>query len=154
MSWLYIILLISFGLLAVIIDFLFIPGGIVAVIGLLMEIAGIVGAYATYGTFAGTLTLLVSVAVSTLTIVLILRSKTWKKCALDTAIDNKVNDFDDHRVFVGAVGRTISRLAPTGKAVFDGETVEVASSYGFIDQESDVVVEKIEGSKIFVKLNK
>ncbi len=152
MSWLFIITLIFFGLLAVVLDFLFIPGGFVAILGMLMEIAGVVFAYTTYGSVAGTLTMLLTVVISVLVIVLILRSKTWRKCALATSIDKVVNDFDTTRVFIGAVGRTISRLAPSGKAVFDGETVEVASSYGLIDENSDIIVEKIEGNKIFVKL--
>ena len=47
---------------------------------------------------------------------------------------------------------TISRLAPSGKAIFNGETVEVASEHGLIDENREVVVVKVEGNKIFVKL--
>lgn len=152
MNWLLVISLIFFGLLAVVMDFLFIPGGVVAILGALAEIAGIVFAYAGGGSVAGTLTLIATIVASIGVIVLILRSKTWRKCALDTKIESKMNEFDQSRVRVGAVGHTISRLAPSGKAVFDGETVEVASSYGLIDENSDIVVDKIEGNKIFVKL--
>ena len=152
MSWTIIILLIVFGLLAVVLDFLLIPGGVVAIVGALMEIAGVSGAYASQGAIAGTLTLVITLAVSIIVIVLILNSKTWKKCALDTSIESKVNEFDQQKVFVGSEGKTISRLAPSGKAIFNGDTVEVASEHGLIDENRDVVVVKVEGNKIFVKL--
>jgi membrane-bound ClpP family serine protease len=152
MSWLLIISLIVFGLLSVVLDFLFIPGGVVAIIGALMEIAGVSLAYAGHGSVAGTITLVVTLAVSALVIVLILNSKTWKKCALDTSIESKANDFNAQNVHVGAEGMTISRLAPSGKAIFNGETVEVASEHGLIDENREVMVVKVEGNKIFVKL--
>ncbi len=152
MSWTIIILLIVFGLLAVVLDFLLIPGGVVAIVGALMEIAGVSGAYASQGAIAGTLTLVITLAVSIIVIVLILNSKTWKKCALDTSIESKVNEFDQQKVFVGSEGKTISRLAPSGKAIFNGDTVEVASEHGLVDEDCEVVVVKVEGNKIFVKL--
>ncbi len=152
MSWLLIISLIVFGLLSVVLDFLFIPGGVVAIIGALMEIAGVSLAYAGHGSVAGTITLVITLAVSALVIVLILNSKTWKKCALDTSIESKANDFNAQNVHVGAEGMTISRLAPSGKAIFNGETVEVSSEHGLIDENREVVVVKVEGNKIFVKL--
>ena len=80
-----------------------------------------------------------------------LRSRTWKKCALDAQIDTKMNEIDSQKVHAGSVGHTISRLAPTGKAVFDGEAVEVVSEFGLIDEDCEVVVEKIEGNRVFVK---
>ena len=107
-----------------------------------------------FATKAGTLTMVVTLVVTAVVIVLILNSRTWKKCALETSIESKVNDFDKKSVHVGAVGKTISRLAPSGKAVFSGDTVEVASEHGLIDENCEVVVVKVEGNKIFVKLNK
>ncbi len=153
MSWSVIITLIVFGLLALVLEFLIIPGGVVGVIGFLTMISGVVCTYASKGMRAGHITLVITLLVSVVVIVLLLRSRTWRKCELKTEIDKKMNEFDESEVYVGAVGRTISRLAPSGKAVFGSETIEVASSFGLIDENSDIVVEKIEGNKIFVKLN-
>lgn len=154
MSWYLIISCIFFGLLAVVLDFLLIPGGIVAIGGVCAMIVGVAFSYIGYGSLAGTITLACTLAFSALVLWLILRSKTWRKCALDTNIDAKANEFDGARVHVGAVGQTLSRLAPSGKAIFDGETVEVASAYGLIDENSSVTVERIEGNKIIVSLTK
>ena len=151
MSWILIISLIFFGLLAVVLDFLLIPGSLVAILGALMEIAGVSLAFANGG-LAGALTLGITLVISISVIVLILNSKTWKKCALDTAIESKANEFDTQKVHVGAEGMTLSRLAPSGKANFNGETVEVASEYGLIDENQEVIVVKVQGNKIFVKL--
>ena len=51
----------------------------------------------------------------------------------------------------GDEGKTITRLYPIGKAEINNETYEVQSLTGIIEAESDIVVTKIEGYKIFVK---
>jgi len=70
---------------------------------------------------------------------------------LETEIDSKVN-VPDQNITVGMEGRTISRLAPAGKAVFENSTEEVFSQHDFIDENQVVIVTKIERSKIIVKL--
>jgi len=70
---------------------------------------------------------------------------------LETEIDSKVN-VPDQNITVGMEGRTISRLAPAGKAIFEHSTEEVFSQHDFIDENQVVVVTKIDGSKIIVKL--
>jgi len=84
-------------------------------------------------------------------ILLFFRFKTWKPLMLETEIDSKVN-VPDQNITVGMEGRTISRLAPAGKAVFENSTEEVFSQHDFIDENQIVIVTKIEGSKIIVKL--
>jgi membrane-bound ClpP family serine protease len=84
-------------------------------------------------------------------IILFFRYKTWKPLMLKTEIDSKVN-VPDQDITVGMEGRTISRLAPAGKAIFEGITEEVFSQNDFIDENQQVIITKIEGSKIIVKL--
>jgi len=72
---------------------------------------------------------------------------------LETEIDSRVN-VPDKELTVGMEGKTISRLAPAGKAVFNGSTEEVFSQQEFIDENQPVVITKIEGNKIIVKLKK
>lgn len=151
MSWTIILTLIILGLLALILEIFLIPGGVVGVLGLVTIVVGIVFAYISKGAQAGSITLLVTAIVTIALTILMLRSRTWKKCALDAQIDTKMNEIDSQKVHAGSVGHTISRLAPTGKAVFDGEAVEVVSEFGLIDEDCEVVVEKIEGNRVFVK---
>ena len=72
---------------------------------------------------------------------------------LKTEIDSKVNVLD-HKITVGMEGRTVSRLAPGGKAIFENVTEEVFSQNEFIDENQEVIITKIEGNKIIVKLKK
>lgn len=153
MNWTIIIItLIVVGVLGLVLEFLLIPGGVVGVISGLAIIAGIVLTYCEYGTAAGNITLIITVIALLVGLFFLLRSRTWRKFELSTKIDSKVNEIDESKVKVGAVGVTVSRLAPGGKANFDGEVVEVCSSHTFIDENQEVEVLKIEGNKITVKL--
>lgn len=153
MNWAIIIItLIVVGVLGLVLEFLLIPGGVVGAISGLSIIAGIVLTYCEYGTVAGNITLIITVIALLVGLFFLLRSRTWRKFELSTKIDSKVNEIDESKVKVGAVGVTVSRLAPGGKANFDGEVVEVSSSHTFIDENQEVEVLKIEGNKITVKL--
>jgi len=70
---------------------------------------------------------------------------------LEAEIDSKVN-VPDQNIAVGMEGKTISRLAPGGKAIFGKSTEEVFSQQEFIDENKQIVISKIEGNKIIVKL--
>ncbi|MCK9338535.1 MAG: NfeD family protein [Bacteroidales bacterium] len=151
MNWAVVISLIVFGLIALILEILVIPGGVVGILGLLSITAGIIISYVTYGTTAGNITLAITLVVIIVSSVAALRSKTWRKLMLDTKLESKMNDFDEQRIKVGAVGTTLSRLAPSGKAIFDGEIVEVTSSQTFINENEEILIIKIDGNKIIVK---
>lgn len=153
MNWaIIIVMLIIVGVLGLVLEFLLVPGGVVGAISGLTIIAGIVLTYYEYGTVAGNITLIITVIALLVGLFFLLRSRTWRKLALNTKIESKVNEVDESKVKVGAVGVTVSRLAPGGKAIFDGEVVEVCSSHTLIDENQEVEVLKIEGNKITVKL--
>lgn len=152
MNWAVIITIILIGILGLVLEFLVVPGGIVGVVSGLVIAGGIGMAYYKYGVLAGNITLIVTVVGILVGIFFLLRSRTWKKLMLNTQIDSKVNEVDEAKIKVGSVGVTVSRLAPGGKASFDGEVAEVFSAHDFIDENQQVIVLKIEGNKITVKL--
>ncbi len=151
MSIAVIITLIVLGIICLVLELLVIPGGIVGIIGFLMMIGGVIGAY-THSVMIGNITAVGTVVVTVLAVVLMLRSKTWRKLVLKTNIDGKMNEINEDKVKVGMSGIAISRLAPMGKGKFGNEAVEVTSNHGFIDVQSEIVITKIEGNKIYVKL--
>ncbi len=151
MGWFVIIFLIVLGVLALMLEVLVLPGGIVGIIGALFVIAGVVLSYVHFGLWAGNITLLITAVFIIGTVILFLRSKTWKKMALTTEIDSKVNVLPSE-LEVGMEGVTISRLAPGGKALFGDQEVEVFSNLGFIDQNQEIVIFQIDENKIIVKL--
>jgi len=97
--------------------------------------------------------LIITLILLLLAIIFFFRFKTWKPLMLETEIDSKVN-VPEKSLTVGMVGKSISRLAPAGKAVFENYPEEVFSQHEFIDENQQVVITKIEGSKIIVKLKK
>ncbi len=152
MHWLLIATFIVIGLLFLVLEILVIPGvGIAGVIGFILIAVGVWQAYAGHGMVAGHLTLGGTVVLSILTLVLSIRSKTWKRIALSTSIDSKVNVIDTEKIRPGDSGRTVSRLAPMGKAMINGEFFEVSTNGDFIDQQTEIEVVKIEYNKIIVK---
>ena len=153
MSWLAIVLLVLLGLAAIILEIIVVPGGVVGILGVLTIAAGVVGAYLSHGTIAGHVTLAVTLIVVVVGLIFSIRGKTWRKLMLNTQIDKKMNEIDQNKLQVGAVGISLSRLAPMGKANFNGEIVEVASYQDFIDENKQIVIIKIDENKIIVKLN-
>lgn len=146
-----IIFIILVGLLLLILDFLVIPGIVISIVGVLCMVGGVVATFIQYGTTAGMICLLVSAVVVIGSIVLMMRSKTWRRLQLNTEIDSKMNEFDSTKIQVGATGKSISRLAPMGTGEFDGEVVEVTSTQEFIDVNQEIVITRIDGCKIYVK---
>ena len=152
MHWLLIATFIIIGLIVLALEILVIPGvGIAGVIGFILIAVGIWQAYSGYGMLAGHLVLAGTVVLTVITLVLSLRGKTWRKLALSTAIDSKVNVIDHELIKTGDTGKTVSRLAPMGKALINGEFYEVSTNGDFIDQQTEIVVEKIEFNKVIVK---
>lgn len=150
MFWLLVFGVIALGLVFILVDILFIPGTFVGIIGGLILVYGVYLAY-TFSSLAGTLTLLSTIVLLVLGLYLAMRSKTWNKVKLNTAINSKVDVNIDAMVEVGDVGICLSRLMPMGKARFNNFTVEVASIEGPVDTGQEIEIVKIESNKIFVK---
>jgi membrane-bound ClpP family serine protease len=146
-----ILFLIAIGGVLIVLEFLFLPGLIAGIIGLLMQIAGIWSSYQFYGTRTGNWTLLSVVCFDIAILVYAFRGGMWRKITLKTSLKGKTNELKDNAVTVGDNGTTISRLAPAGKATLNGHILEVHSLHGFIDQQSQIVIVKIDAGKIWVK---
>lgn len=154
MSLLVISLLILVGLVLLVLEILVLPGFIAGLLGGVMMVSGIWGAYKYHGLLYGNITLGITLAVSVLSILMMLKSKTWNKMTLHTSIDGRINDHMDDVVKVGDEGVTVSRLAPMGKAQFGDLYCEVQAKDGWIDPGKEVEVYKIIDKKIIVKLKK
>ena len=152
MTWTIIAVLIAVGFLFLLLEILVLPGtNIAGVVGFVLLAIGIWQAYAVYGGMAGTITLLATLFLSAVTLYYALKSKTWNKAALHKNIDSKVNVVDADKIKAGDKGKTVSRLAPMGKAEFGGEYYEVNALGQFIDPGTEIEVVKIENNKITVK---
>ena len=153
MTWIIILSLILVGIIFLLLEILVVPGTtFLGLIGFGMIIAGVVVAFNQYGTKVGVLTLVASLILSLVFIALALKSNTWKKAMLDTEVSGRVNEIAPDSVLAGDEGITITRLNPVGKAQIKDEYYEVHSKDNLIDQNTPIVVVKVEGNKIIVKL--
>ena len=134
------------------IEFAVIPGVTVAGIGgfILLGLSVYI-AFSAYGSGAGFLTLTFVLIASPLLIYYFFRSKAGKKMVLDSLIDGKVESVDPEKIHAGDTGKTIGRLAPSGKVKVNGEIVEAHSAGGFIDHNTEIKVLKIHMNKIIVE---
>jgi len=152
MTWTIIAVLIGVGFLFLLLEILVLPGtNIAGVVGFVLLAIGIWQAYAVYGGMAGTITLLATLVLSALTLYYALKSRTWDKAALHKNIDSRVNVVDTEKIKAGDKGKTVSRLAPMGKAEFGEEYYEVNAMGQFIDPGTEIEVVKIENNQITVK---
>ena len=153
MGYITLILLILLGIVLMILDFLVIPGGVVAIIGVLCMAGSVVAAFVQFGNTVGFLTLVLTAIITIGAFVLMMRTKTWRKLQLKTKIDSKMNEVDTNKLTEGMEGVAISRLAPTGTGLFGDTEAEVVSLQGFIDENTPIKIHKIEGNKIIVEVS-
>lgn len=157
MSVTLIIILILLGILLFIIEFLLIPGvGIAGIMGAALMIGGVILGYTYHGVTVGNIILASTVVLSVITLVLTLKSKTWKNVMLNTKIEGKVNNIEQNgkKLNIGDTGTTITRLNPMGKIMIDGQYYEAQALNMLIDEGTEIIIIKIAGKKIIVKPNK
>lgn len=146
-----IIIVLLVGLALIALEIVALPGFVSGICGGVFVIVGIWQTYANYGSLAGNITLISSIVIGVVMLAILMKSGTWKHFSLKEESDSKVNQVDDSTIKPGAKGKSISRLAPAGKAMIDGEIVEVHSEGDFIDEGRDIEVTEIEGYRITVK---
>ncbi|MFW5726070.1 MAG: NfeD family protein [Bacteroidota bacterium] len=152
MGWIVIAAIIVVGLIFLLLEILVVPGTtVVGFVGAAMMVFGVYSTYSSYGITAGTFTLAGTLILSVGAITLALKSNTWNKAMLHTEISSRVNVVEDGKVKPGDEGTSVTRLNPMGKALINEDYYEVTSKDNLIDQNTPIVVTKVEGNKIIVK---
>jgi membrane-bound ClpP family serine protease len=153
MSWLLIVLLIFLGVLFLLLEILVIPGTTLAgIVGFGLLFVGIWQAYASKGIIEGHITLGSTLVITLVTLYYSFKAGTWKRMALKTTVDGKMDQLEGVTIKEGDSGITVSRLAPSGKATINNSIVEVHTFGEFIDQEQEIIVKSIKDNKIIVTL--
>lgn len=144
--------LLLLGILLLLLEIIFVPGTtIVGVGGLILLAIGIYLAYSSVSVAAGHISLASSVLVIFLALVVLLKGQTWKRVALDDKLEGRSLESMQDILKIGDRGKTISRLNPVGKALFDERIVEVSTAGDFVPEEVEVEITKVEQNKIRVK---
>ncbi len=153
MTWIIVVSLIFVGVVFLLLEVLVVPGTtLVGLSGLALLIVGVVVSFNHYGTQIGVMTLVGALILSLISIAVALKSNTWKKAMLGSEIDGRVNVIDVDKVVAGDEGITVTRLNPMGKALIKEDYYEVSSKDNLISENTPIVVVKVEGNKIIVKL--
>ncbi len=152
MDLLFIALLILLALFLVIVEALLVPGITVAAIGALASIAyATVLVYQDYGFNWAIITLTVAIALSVVTLFLAIRRKNIAKIELKSNSDSAIPNVRDS-VAQNSKGVTMSRLAPMGTVIIQGNSYEAKSISGMLDPKSDVTVVGYEDNVLVVEL--
>ncbi len=142
--------LIVLGIVFVLLELFFLPGvSVASIVGLASFAGSVVLAYQHYGAVGGSIALAVVLLLCSLSIWLFFRSKALDKMALNAEIDSKVSE--GIKVKAGDKGRCLSRLAPMGKVLIEGETYEAKTEGEMIDEDSDIEVVSADAFQIIVR---
>ena len=152
MDWITITGLILFGTFLLIAEIIFVPGTtVVGILGFIFSGYGIYLGYDYYGASTGTIILIIALLVNVITLVIAFKGKSWERFSLKNSMNGKFNDDFKFDLKIKDTGETISSLKPVGKAMFSGHEIEVVSNGGFVSENVEIEILRIEFSKIFVQ---
>ncbi len=152
MTTVIIVLLILLGLFLLILEFFVIPGFTFAGVGGIIFVgSGIFMAYKNFGQAGGNTTLVITVLFAVGVIFWSLRSGTWNRLMLDSAVSGNVEVKEDDAIHVGDEGSAITRLNPVGKAMVNGVVIEARCPGHFVDENTTLEVTKVFKTYIIVK---
>ena len=145
-------LTIAFGLILLAIELFLVPGfSVPGIAGITMIGYGIFKAGQMYGSSGVLITVLISAAVSVILIRGAVKSRTIKSISLDYS-QKGTSAIDDYSFLLGKRGKALSDLRPSGTALIEGKRCDVVTDGEYIDENSDIIVNKIEGTRIIVTL--
>jgi membrane-bound serine protease (ClpP class) len=157
--WLVLAVILFLACAALLIAEVFIPsGGILSIFSMGCLMAGLVIFFkhnTTMGIVGITVALIMIPAVLIIAYRILPDSKFGKKVFLSPPVRQKgdaIPDMDHLKDMLGAVGSVITPLRPVGMADFDGSRIECVSESGFIDNEKNVKIIKVEGTQLTVRV--
>lgn len=152
MEWVTIVSLVLVGLILLIVEIVFVPGTtLVGIVGFVLMMVGIVLTFKHHGSEAGWILLGVTSVVSGLVLYASFTTNVWKRFALKSSIDSKVNEGELTDLKEGMEGKTVSALRPIGKAELNNRTFEVKTLGNYLDSGIKIRIKKISMNQITVE---
>jgi membrane-bound serine protease (ClpP class) len=143
------------GVILVLIEF-FIPGGIIGLLGFTAVVGSLF--LATGDPVHMTISLLIAVTVSILVFILLVKvfgkqMKFFRKMILTDATKTEQGYVSNpNRLdLLGAEGKALTDLRPSGTALVKEERVDVVTEGSFISKGSAIIIVKVEGSRVVVR---
>lgn len=152
MEILFIVLVLFLGIVFILLEIIVFPGVSVAgIAGVVFLVLGVYMAYSHHGNVVGHLTLAGTFVAAVGATALAFRYSSWRKVALQTELEGKVETLKDAGIEPGDEGVALSRLAPMGSAKIKGRIVEAKSRDGYINEGVAVKVVKIKRNTVLVE---
>jgi len=140
------------GTFLMVAEIIFVPGTtIVGILGFIFSAYCIYLGYDYYGPTTGSLILIGALLLNIVALVLAFKGKSWERFSLKNTMKGKFNEDFKIDIKEGDKGVTISSLRPIGKAMFGEHEIEVRSDGGFVMENIEIEVKRIESSKIVVQ---
>ncbi|MDC3415562.1 NfeD family protein [Aquibacillus salsiterrae] len=149
------VVLLLLGIAMIVLE-LFVPGGIIGILG----IGSVVGSLFLSAEDIGQMAMSIGIAVLVTLLVSVILFKTIgiekglfkhiilkERTTTELGYVSTVNRLE----LIGMTGVTVTPLRPSGSAVFDKERLDVISEGGFIDRDKSVQIIKTEGTRIVVR---
>ncbi|MGG1248648.1 nodulation protein NfeD [Bacillus spizizenii] len=149
------VLLFIAGVILILLE-IFLPGGIIGLLGLGAIIASLFLAAGSFTVMAVSLLIASAVSITAfilLTRVLGKRMKFFKKFVLNDSTNTESGYVSNQTRMdlIGKVGVTCTPLRPAGTVIIDDERLDVVSEGSFTEKDKKVKVVKVEGSRIVVR---
>ncbi len=146
-----VILLVLLSIFFFIVELFLLPGTTIAgIFATILSIGAIWYAYAEIGIMAGNITLLGGFLLFGIATWIFLKSKALDKMSLKTNIKGNSTSIST-QIEVGNTAVTLSRLAPMGKILINGATVEAKTNGEFIDENTEVNIVEVNKTNVLVK---
>mgnify|MGYP001102789037 CR=1 FL=1 len=150
-EWITVASLVGFGLLLLILEFIFIPGTtVIGLAGLASCGFGVYLSYDYFGGDVGTLVFTGTGVAALLAFYISLRSGLWKNFALHSILSGRVND-ELEPLIIGDKGKAISNLRPVGKAEFKDQIREVYTLGKYVNSGETVQIIRVNRNRIYVE---
>lgn len=151
-SYLIIALCIVFGILLWLAEIFLLPGlSVAGILGTVFMGGSVWYAFANIGLSGAIIVLIINLVLLGFGIYYFIKSRALDKIALNTVLPGKALEDKQQEVSVGDVGVTESRLAPYGKAIFNGKSIEVKVSHSFVESNVEVKVVSVNDNVVVVQ---
>ena len=151
MFWFLIFGIVVIALAFIIAEVLFVPGGILGILGGLLLIYAIYLPYNEGYTIEAHINTVIIFIILTFSLFKIIKHKSWRRVELKTNIDSSVKEDYRSVVNIGDKGVCISRLTPIGSIRINNKTYEAKSDTGFLDPKTEIEVINITKNEIIIK---
>lgn len=157
MSFFYIILFLILGVILLFLE-LFVPGGIVGLIGVILMGMAVYICFDQYGAHTGFIVLLVSVVITLSSVIIIFyifpRTREGRWFILSDSLTKGKGYHSDayaDKALIGREGYTESELRPAGIAVIGEQRYDVVTEGDFIEPKQRIRVLRVDGNRIVVE---